>query len=323
MNKRQFFALFAFCACAAFLGSLIGGTYLAPRPSLAQTAPLGNGAPTLCDGTTIVCSTGIAGLNLGNADTWTATQTFPNVADLALSTTAGTLVCTSGATQLLTTTGCASSGGGDTITSPNSTLNVGGTSSATTLDVNPAHTMGWTANQTNTAQFQAVGAGGANACSGSKYPTIVYGICLGANNGSTNTYAMIIGPQSCDFNASACSNDSSAKVSFWDGISTGAVDGCDQYYDKPNYGAMTFTCNVHLNGALVENTGSASNGGTCTLASSTSCTVTVRSFNTAVCVTGNNTSPTAVKWSNSGGTITLSEAAASSDTLSVWCWGVY
>jgi hypothetical protein len=40
----------------------------------------------------------------------------------------------------------AAGGGGDTITSPNSTLSVGGTATATTLDINLAHSNIWTAN---------------------------------------------------------------------------------------------------------------------------------------------------------------------------------
>src|SRR5208282_5397708 len=41
-----------------------------------------------------------------------------------------------------------SGSGGDTITSPNSTLSVGGTSTNTTLDFNLAHSNTWTAQQT-------------------------------------------------------------------------------------------------------------------------------------------------------------------------------
>lgn len=48
-----------------------------------------------------------------------------------------------------------SGGGGDTITSPNSTLTVGGTSSATTLDFNLAHSNTWTANQAITGSLTA------------------------------------------------------------------------------------------------------------------------------------------------------------------------
>jgi hypothetical protein len=59
----------------------------------------------------------------------------------------------------LTQTGsdCGSAGGGDTITSPNSTLNVGGTSSATTLDVNVGHANTWTANQTSAKWIASTG----------------------------------------------------------------------------------------------------------------------------------------------------------------------
>lgn len=43
---------------------------------------------------------------------------------------------------------CGSGGGGDTITSPNSTLTVGGTSAATTLDLALGHSNTWTGNTT-------------------------------------------------------------------------------------------------------------------------------------------------------------------------------
>jgi hypothetical protein len=55
-------------------------------------------------------------------------------------------------------TGCGGGGGGgDSISSPNSTLNVGGTSTATTLDINLAHSNAFIAEQTVTANpaFQA------------------------------------------------------------------------------------------------------------------------------------------------------------------------
>jgi hypothetical protein len=54
-----------------------------------------------------------------------------------------------------------SGGGGDTITSPNSTLSVGGTSSATTLDLNLAHANTWTGQQTFVAPVLGTPASGA------------------------------------------------------------------------------------------------------------------------------------------------------------------
>ena len=54
--------------------------------------------------------------------------------------------------------------GGDSITSPNSTLSVGGTSSATTLDINLGHANTWTAGQT----VQVTGPAG--TCYGQQYP---------------------------------------------------------------------------------------------------------------------------------------------------------
>jgi hypothetical protein len=67
----------------------------------------------------------------------------------------------------------AAGGGGDTITSPNSTLSVGGTSTATTIDFNLAHANTWTATQTfatlsattiNAGASPPTACGGASGC---------------------------------------------------------------------------------------------------------------------------------------------------------------
>jgi hypothetical protein len=58
-----------------------------------------------------------------------------------------------------TTTDCGSGGSGDTITSPNSTLTVGGSSSATTLDINFSHANTWAAKQTWSALMAVSGNG--------------------------------------------------------------------------------------------------------------------------------------------------------------------
>lgn len=56
--------------------------------------------------------------------------------------------------------------GGDTITSPNSTLSVGGTSSATTLDLNLGHANVWSAFQTFGAGLESIGPVTLGAASG-------------------------------------------------------------------------------------------------------------------------------------------------------------
>jgi hypothetical protein len=61
---------------------------------------------------------------------------------------AGCATFSSGGVLTSTGTACGSGSGGDTITSPNSTLSVGGTSAATTLDLNLGHANTWTATQT-------------------------------------------------------------------------------------------------------------------------------------------------------------------------------
>lgn len=76
MNFRQYFALLCICAFAAFAGSL-EGTQLLTRAS-AQTAPLGNGGPSVgCADATLTCSGGYnVQVNLANANTWTANIGF-------------------------------------------------------------------------------------------------------------------------------------------------------------------------------------------------------------------------------------------------------
>lgn len=266
-----------------------------PRALFVDTAPLGNGSPTLCDTTTILCGNGVVGLALGNANTWTALQTFPDIADTALSVTAGTLVCSTGATQKLTTAGC-TTGGGDTITSPNSTLTVGGTATASTLDLNLATANAWTGLLTNTAQIQALGAGGANACAGSKYPTQAYGLCIGANNGTTNLIGLVLGPQQTTFACTAtCTAGDSTRIRFYDSLSSGA-NSCD-FFMSQGFAALDSGCNFYVSGTLqAENNSSSTRSyvaptytvtGTaqgsnmhgiiysCTFAAATTCAVTV------------------------------------------------
>ena len=56
--------------------------------------------------------------------------------------------CAPGTPQICTIT-ATGTGGGDAVSSPNSTISVGGTSTATTLDLNLAHSNTWTASQTD------------------------------------------------------------------------------------------------------------------------------------------------------------------------------
>jgi hypothetical protein len=83
---------------------------------------------------------------------------FPNGSGTALPYTPPSVVCytTSGGSILPCNF---AAGGGDTITSPNSTLSVGGTATATTLDINPATTNTFTALQ-NFSATAGIGIGG-------------------------------------------------------------------------------------------------------------------------------------------------------------------
>jgi hypothetical protein len=71
---------------------------------------------------------------------------YPNGSGTALPYTPPSMICyTSSAGSILPCN--FAGGGGDTITSPNATLSVGGTVTATTLDLNLAHANTWTAAQ--------------------------------------------------------------------------------------------------------------------------------------------------------------------------------
>jgi hypothetical protein len=280
-----------------------------PHALFAQFAPVGNGSPAQCDGTTIVCTNGLAAINPSG------TPTVANLTVTGLGTTAGAGVCTTAASQL-TTSGCTS--GGDTITSPNSSLTVGGTAGATTLDLNLAHTNEWS------AQIHYAGAGGANACSGSKYPTTIYGACFGANNGTTNVGAIAIGPVATDFACTAsCTAGDSARIRFYTSLTTGALFACD-VFDNSSVGGLNVGCPLYISGRVM--TQANATGGTCTPAAATFCTITLgHTYGVPTCTTGINTSTAAnvvaVGWSISGTTLTLTTAAAGSTPLTGWCWG--
>jgi hypothetical protein len=256
-------------------------------------------------------------LNLARANTWTATQTVPQLIDNGL--TALSPVCADASKQL-TSSGCAS--GGDTITSPAGSLAVGGTSSATTLDLNLAQANAWTAALSDTAQISAVGAGGAGACSGTKFPTTVYGVCIGANNGTSNVAGIVMSPVAADWNCTAsCTAGDSSRIYFFESLTTGATSGSSIFYNNA-INQMEISSQLFIAGRLT--TTANSDGGTCTESSATSCTVTLgHSFGTPVCVASDNTAPTAVQWTLAAGstTLTLTTSASASDKLSAWCWG--
>lgn len=92
----------------------------------------------------------------------------------------GTLTCASGST-------CPSGGGGDTITSPNSTMTIGGTSTNTTIDVNLGNANTWT-NQTFVAPALGTPASGVI--------TNLTGTCTGCTaNAATSAAALSISGQ--------------------------------------------------------------------------------------------------------------------------------
>lgn len=281
-------------------------------PRALFTQVVGNGGPAVCAGINITCSNGIISLNTGG----TLGVSLP--------------LCTN-SSALITTTGCAS-GGGDTITSPNATLTVGGTSSATTLDIALAHANAWTATQTNTGGWQAVGAGGANACSGTKYPTSNGNeFCAGGGDGAL--YGLVMGALNVDFNcASTCTVGDSKHIIWYDSLATGVTNACEQYYNKTP-SSMYFSCSVQslmhlvIGNATCSGTGTftgqaSSGGGAClvTLSAGTATWTFQQSFaNTPVCVASDQTAANAVKVVPSTTSVTLT--GTSSDVLGVICIG--
>jgi hypothetical protein len=70
---------------------------------------------------------------------------YPNGNGTPLPYTPPSMICYTLSAGSILPCNFAAGGGGDTITSPNSTLNVGGTAAATTLDINLAKSLIWTA----------------------------------------------------------------------------------------------------------------------------------------------------------------------------------
>lgn len=114
----------------------------------ADASCFGGGGPTFA----YPAGTGIVTVTSGAA--WGTTLADPlAVAHGGTGTTTPALVAGTNITSITgtwpnQTINAATQGGGDTITSPNSTLTVGGSSAATTLDLNLAHANTWTGQQT-------------------------------------------------------------------------------------------------------------------------------------------------------------------------------
>lgn len=130
------------CSTGQYLESLANG--VAPPTGCAQVqyAQLGGTVPTFNQNTTgsagglTGCSTSTAGsICYWSGSAWTVFAGNSSGSNFLQENASGVPSWAAG-------------GGGDSITSPNSTLSVGGTSSATTLDINLAHANTWTAIQT-------------------------------------------------------------------------------------------------------------------------------------------------------------------------------
>jgi hypothetical protein len=99
-------------------------------------------------------------------------------------------------------------GGGDTITSPNSTLNVGGTTTNTTLDLNLTHANTWTSKQTQPAPIFPDLAGGGTQCLDidNSGQVGVTGSACGAGGGGLTGQTINYLPKATSSNASTTSS---------------------------------------------------------------------------------------------------------------------
>lgn len=147
-------------------------------------------------------------------------------------------------------------GGGDTITSPNSTLTVGGTSSATTLDVslsgianNPCigtnaggtafaapssacalvgSANAFTAANTHSGleTFSNIANVGLGSTSCNTIATTTVGVCGPSNQGATNFVGLALGPQTQLWTcSSSCTTGDSTKIVGYRGLATGPDNG--------------------------------------------------------------------------------------------------
>ena len=219
------------------------------------------------------------------------------------------------------------SSGVSSVTAGNTTVTIGGTTANPTVAVNQA------SNFTLTGAVNLQGAFSANTilgllgptgtCSGAKIPATLYGLCVGANNGTGLSTGILMGPVATDFTCSAsCTVGDSSRILFYESIASGAVNGCSEWFNE-SVGALEDSCAVMLAGRFITQTNG--NGGSCTTSASTSCIVTTgHTFGAPIC-NGSESGLTAhgpVACNLSGTTMTLTiNAAAGNYTLTGWAWG--
>lgn len=235
-----------------------------------------------------------------------------------------------------------SGGGVASVAATDASITVSGTATNPTVAVNQAFPFNLSAALQDTSPINAVGVGGANACSGTKLPSTFYGMCFGSNNGATNIFAAVIGPQQSDFACTAtCTSSDSARLAFYDSLSTGAAQACNQWYARTtNPSAMDFSCSIRAanyissqqgfiggNGTACTGTGTftgPANSGQSqcqiTLATGTATWTYASAWTTApLCVGTDTTAANPVKITTTATTATVT--GTSSDVINVICMG--
>lgn len=311
MTFKQYLAIAAIVslvtAPAGFFGAYYGAQMLAPAS--AQTAPLGNGGPSVgCPDATLTCTGGYnVQLNLGNANTWTATQTVSNLINNGLSAN-DTCVGTNGSKQMSDpATPCALLGSANTFTN---FLN------NTYVPTGPCQTGGPTAP-----------------------------LCVGS---PTSAIALAIGHVTNPWGG-AGSVDNSGQLQFYYTSATNVESHCGFFIGSANGAITetgTRACGMMLNGTmdmglnsvsrvLKVGGGSAACSGTGTFtgqanSGGSQCLITLSSgsavwtyatawSNTPVCQGTDQTAANAVKVVPTTTTVTVTGTA--SDVIAVTCWG--
>lgn len=200
-------------------------------------------------------------------------------------------------------TNCNGGSGVQSVTAGDASTTIGGTAANPTVAVNQAnnyawsgtHSFGSTTTFTGAATFNGgsthsgltnvIGAGGANSCSGANFPGTVYGLCLGANNGATNIYALMVGPALTTFACTAsCTAGDSERTAYRYSTTTGAPSTaqCDFYANATLKGMQT-TCAAatsgHFKTTMLYNANANNWNGTCASFASFHCvTGTIGSY---------------------------------------------
>ena len=294
--------------------------------------PVGNGSPgvsitsptnTLAIGGTSFNPT--VDLSLSTANHWTALQQFDSLNVTGIGANVPCVATDASANFIAGT--CSGGGGGDTITSPGASLTVGGTSTATTLDLAATQAAAYTWNGaqtwTNFANFTYVpttacqtGGPTSTICVGS--PTVQNAISIGKISGGWGGTTLSDSGRTC-WTRNNGTADSQACNYFTSGGTFVLGSGAPTISLNANTTLNANDLTVH---DLLQHAAN-DTGGKCTMAASTSCTVTIsKTYSTPVCIaTAQGTAIYTAVCSVSGTTVTVSASSSNSATFGVIVFG--